>query len=331
MGRFDPRRFVIVIPTIRQESITPFMGAWEKEFKNSRVIIVEDNPEKTFELPEWVEHYSWKEIDKELGERSWIIPRRTSAIRSFGFYKAWKTKEDYILTLDDDCLPETRFTKGGYLRQIFQNLQKEWGNDSWFNTIEDLPVFPRGYPYEIRKQNQKTVIHHGLWSNIPDLDGLTQKKNPRFRTPQFSEIAKVPYGKFFPMCGMNLAFRREIIPALYFMLMGQDSNGKKWPYDRFDDIWAGIFMKKICDHLGLAVSSGGPSILHSRASNVDVNIAKEKSGMVDNEWLWKSVRDFSLKGNTVKDCYQELGVQIATKGGYWKKLGDAMRIWASLF
>ncbi len=323
--------FSIVIPTIRQESIIHFLKAWEREFKGKNVIIVEDNPEKTFKLPSWVEHYSWKEIDKELGKNSWIISRRTSAIRSFGFIKAWSRKSKYVLTIDDDCLPEDRFKNGGFLKEVVKNLNTEWPEDSWFNTIEGLPVFPRGFPYKIRENQKKTVIHHGLWSNIPDLDGKTQKKNPTLRAPEFTTVVRVPSGKFFPMCGMNLAFKREMIPALYFLLMGKNQKEETWPYDRFDDIWAGIFVKKICDHLGLAVSSGGPSIKHSRASNVEVNIKKEKSGLKDNELLWKEVRDFYLHGKTVGDCYRELGSQIGTKGGYWKKLGKAMEIWASLF
>ncbi len=327
----NSQNFTIVIPTIRQESITPFFNAWGDEFKSKNVIIVEDNPEKTFSLPSWVEHYSWKEIDNELGKDSWIISRRSSAVRSFGFLKAWSKKSKYVITLDDDCLPENRFKKGGFLKEIQKNLEKVWEDDSWVNTLDGLSVFPRGYPYNIRRKKLKTFLHHGLWSNIPDFDGKTQKKNPDFRTPEFTSVVKVPYGRFFPMCSMNLAFRREMIPALYFLLMGQNNKGDKWPYDRFEDIWSGIFMKKICDHLGFAVSSGAPSVLHSRASNVETNIKKEKPGIIDNEWLWKEVSNFSLKSETVKGCYEELGKQIMKRGSYWNKLGTAMIIWSELF
>jgi hypothetical protein len=41
------------------------------------------------------------------------------------------------------------------------------------------------------------------------------------------------------MCGMNLAFNRELIgPALYFGLMGDGQ-----PIGRYDDMWAGWCMK----------------------------------------------------------------------------------------
>ena len=45
----------------------------------------------------------------------------------------------------------------------------------------------------------------------------------------------IPKGTLFPMCGMNLAFNRELIgPAMYFGLMGDGQ-----PIGRYDDMWAG--------------------------------------------------------------------------------------------
>lgn len=46
-------------------------------------------------------------------------------------------------------------------------------------------------------------------------------------------------GSLFPMCGMNLAFNRELIgPAMYFGLMGEG-----YPIGRYDDMWAGWCVK----------------------------------------------------------------------------------------
>ena len=43
------------------------------------------------------------------------------------------------------------------------------------------------------------------------------------------------------MCGMNLAFNRELIgPAMYFGLMGEG-----YPIGRYDDMWAG-WCVKVC-------------------------------------------------------------------------------------
>ncbi|MFS7969082.1 putative UDP-arabinopyranose mutase [Helianthus anomalus] len=46
-------------------------------------------------------------------------------------------------------------------------------------------------------------------------------------------------GTLFPMCGMNLAFDRELIgPAMYFGLMGDGQ-----PIGPYDDTWAGWCIK----------------------------------------------------------------------------------------
>ncbi len=322
--------FTIVIPSIRQYSIAFFLKSWEKEFTGTHLIVVEDHLRKTFDLPSWVKHYSWKEIDEELEKNSWIISRHNASIRSFGFLKAWEKKSEFVLTLDDDCLPEKRYKKGGFLKEIIGHLNKGWGNDSWWNTMGGK-VYPRGFPYKIRNRLQKTALHHGLWSNVPDLDGVTAQKLKDLRTKPFLKVEKIPYGKYFPMCTMNLAFRREILPTMYLLLMGEDKNGNKWPYDRFDDIWSGIFVKKICDHLGFAISSGSPSVSHIKASNTKTNIKKEKSGLPINEWLWRKVENIPLYSNSVASCYIELAEGISKIGGYWKKLGKAMQIWASFF
>lgn len=329
MAKRTPR-WTIVTPTIRKESIGPFLEAWKDEFKNQRVIIVEDNPHPTFNLPEWVEHYSWEDIDSELGDNAWIIPRRSDTVRSYGYYKAWQGGSPYILTLDDDCLPEENY-RHGFLRHLEKNLRRKWKHDKWWNTLGHNGVYPRGYPYDVRRYQKETVIHHGLWSHIPDLDSRTQKEMSDYRTNPARRVKRVPSGKFFPMCGMNLAFSREMIPAMYFLLMGKDLNEDPWPYDRFGDIWTGLFVKKICDHLGLAVSSVAPSVHHSRASNVETNWVKEKPGLPINERLWMEVDKIHLTKDSVVDCYRELARKLNMKGKYWRQLKNAMYIWTSLF
>ncbi|MCZ6678687.1 MAG: hypothetical protein O7E52_15750, partial [Candidatus Poribacteria bacterium] len=58
----------IVVPTIREQHILEFLSAWSQEFQEHQIIIVEDNPEKTFRISQFnIEHYSWLEINKELG------------------------------------------------------------------------------------------------------------------------------------------------------------------------------------------------------------------------------------------------------------------------
>lgn len=169
----------------------------------------------------------------------------------------------------------------------------------------------------------------GLWANVPDLDGNTQKENPEVRlSRQEFNFALAP-GQFAPISSMNMAFKKEVIPALYFLLMGS-----AWGFDRFDDIWSGIFVKRICDHLDFSISGGSPFIWHDRASNPDTNIQKEATGLIVNELLWKDVEKMKFKGDNFKDCYLELAEQLSdydVNKEYWPKLREAMKLWANLF
>jgi len=136
----------------------------------------------------------------------------------------------------------------------------------------------------------------------------------------------IPVGRYFPMCGMNLAFRPEVIPALYFLLMGQE-----YQFDRFGDIWSGIFVKKICDHLGYAITSGEPMVTHHRASNIWANLRKEAPGLEVNEEFWQVVDRLCLSGTSFPECYQQIARSLPLEGQYWSALREAMLMWTHLF
>lgn len=321
----------VVMPTIREDCARRWLDAWAGDFSGARVIVVEDNPEPTFTLP-GAEHYSWADVDRDLGAASRIIPRRTSAVRSYGFWLAWHGGADIIWTLDDDCYPEDGW-RGRYLTELKDVLTGTVPGDAWVNTIAGTGLYPRGYPYGVREASRPVMLHHGLWSGVPDLDGITQQAHPRFRLTPAADRRTVPGGALFPMCVMNLAFRAELVPALYMLLMGQDPAGRPWGFDRFDDIWAGLFAKRICDHLGWAVTSGMPGIVHTRASDPVVNARLEAAGMAAHEDFWPYVQRIPLTADTVAGCYAELAAAVARfgGGGYWESLGEAMTAWAGLF
>jgi len=326
--------FTVVVPTIREECAVKWVQEWKDDLKDARVIIIEDNPEPTFNLP-GVEHYAWKHIDQELGQDSWIIPRRTSACRSYGFLKALQGETDLIWTTDDDCYPEEH-RKGRYADLIRMNFRDVPDDGMWWNTISGTGLYPRGYPYDIRGRTRPVMVHHGLWSNIPDLDGITQLANPEFRLGWCQGSDVVPGTLFFPFCIMNVAFRPEATPLLYMLLMGKDSRDNPWGFDRFDDIWGGVMMKKIADHLGWAVTSGSPSVHHSRASDPHRNVQLEAEGMKVNEFFWDYIHDVWLTEETPAGCYRELADAVGhfrhdtARKGYWQTLSDAMKIWADL-
>jgi len=321
----------LVIPSIREESLSKFFKKWIlKDWDN--VIVIEDNPERTFQnLNPWqtvchrVDHFSWKEIDEELGKNAWIISRRDSAIRCFGFYMAHKMGANYIFTLDDDCYPEDL----PFCDKHIQNLNY---TTQWTESI--LGVRTRGLPYENKGHLPNIMANMGLWTGVPDMDAIHQFANtPEIEIPKYNKI--IPKGQYAPLCGMNLCIKRHMIPASYFPLMGQNS-----PYARFDDMWFGIIFKKIADHLGYYVSVGRPIIHHTKASNKYTNLIKEAPGIKANEYFWQIIDQISLTADNSKNCMIEIGEFLQKddaphndqfENDYLKTLGKAIVIWAGLF
>ncbi len=340
-------KIALVVPTVREESIKRFLEEWENHIKkyDVRIFIIEDNPEPTFDLNFYKNkfnliHYSWLDFKKELGENSWIIPRRNASVRSFGFYMAYKNGFDIIVTLDDDCYPLDNYIKidnydyfGTCIKRLYSNELK-LEERRWEPTV--LNIRPRGFPYrnlttERIFKNLNIILNHGLWANIPDLDAPNQLLGFTVDYRNYITDILIPPRMYFPMCGMNIAFKKEAVPALYFLLMNMGENDEKYPYDRFDDIWAGVFFKKICDHLGYHVVSGHPIIWHDRQSDVFRNLQKEAKGIEMNEKLWKIVDEIQLEADNFADCYKELANKLPLNDEYFSKLKRAMTIWADLF
>lgn len=311
----------VVVPTIREASIIRFLDAWAEQLTGVSVLVVEDSPSGTFPIdrPD-VEHFSWEDIDRDLGDRAWIIPRRTDCVRSYGYWKAYQRGAKVVITLDDDCLPAGPDHVGSHRAR----LEGPASQNRWVSSGTGLK--PRGMPYQTSTDLRSCALNHGLWTNVPDLDAITQLATSR-RDERFTPVEQViPPGMYFPMSGMNIAFRRELMPAMYFLLMGPD-----WEFDRFGDIWCGVLVKRICDHLGLAVTSGGPLVEHQRASNVWTNLRKEVPAYEVNETFWRAVDGVVLTSTTVGGAYAELAGKLPLSGRYWDRLREAMAIWAALF
>jgi hypothetical protein len=364
-------RVALVIPTIRENSFKDFISRWEALglYQAVDLIVMEDNPKKTFDVSSvdkrWgAVHLCWEDIEADLGKDSWIIPRRSDTVRSYAYYYAWKMGYDFILTLDDDCYPPSRDVDGlqyedgeSFVASHLQYLEKR---TRWFNTLNK--VKPRGIPFYNLGRNDKVIVNHGLWTNVLDYDAPFQLANPIPEEFSFDNRI-VPNGSYFPMCGMNVMWRRDATVLMYHLLMGQvlhsrenskiytpplgtlltvpDSPGlalEKLAFDRFGDIWCGILMKKIADVKRLQVSTGMPYIRHERASNPFANLKKEANGIEVNEKFWEHVDKAQISpGLDLDGCYGEMGQHIGAyseypeHAQYFRRLGEAMVIWSKLF
>ncbi|CAF2102575.1 hypothetical protein HID58_019902 [Brassica napus] len=332
----------IVIPTIRN---LDFLEMWRPFFEQYHLIIVQDgDPSRTINIPKGFDYelYNRNDINRILGPKSSCISFKDSACRCFGYMVS---KKKYIYTIDDDCFV-AKDPSGKDINALEQHIKNLLSPSTphFFNTLYDPygdgADFVRGYPFSMR-EGAITAVSHGLWLNIPDYDAPTQLVKPlerNFRKVYLSiqlpilyvdAVMTIPKGTLFPMCGMNLAFDRELIgPAMYFGLMGDGQ-----PIGRYDDMWAGWCVKVICDHMGWGVKTGLPYIWHSKASNPFVNLRKEYNGIFWQEEAIPFFQSVTLpkECDSVQQCYIELAKLVKEKLGkvdpYFIKLADRMVTW----
>lgn len=254
-----------VIPTIRLESYRGFLQVWESEFKKHNVTLV-----TVFdgEKPNLVCNNIGYSVEEIMGDYSDVIYNFNDGVRNLGFAYVAKYLPhiDTIISFDDDVKP-SRGTIEGHLGVLGTKVSVNW--------ISTASKYTRGFPYKHREEAE-VVLSHGVWRGVADWDAPSQLLlgNP---TVEFYK-GVVPKGIHSPLCAMNFAFSRKMLPYVY-----QAPMGRRAGLDRFADIWGGIELKKDIDRLGYAYVTGYAEVLHERASNVFDNLIKEAKGLKYNE------------------------------------------------
>lgn len=254
----------LVVPTIRPEKLEEFELAWRDLFIKHQVhfITVWDGDDP------YVEYIGQNHsLDEIMGSKKDLIFNKSDCVRNLGFAYIAKylPNIEIIITLDDDVEPV-----GDTIQDHINILSKKAPITRWINTLKD--VYPRGFPYGIRNEAQ-VMVSHGLWSNVLDLDAPTQLLLGTDVKSDYNRFI-VPKGCLIPFCGMNIAFRREVLPYVYYAPMGH-----RVGFDRFADIFMGVSLKEKLDQLGYAMATGYAEVKHLRASNVFVNLVKEAKGI----------------------------------------------------
>ncbi len=264
------KNIAVVTPTIRPDCMAKLFTAWESLFEkhNIELLIVHDgevqilNYDPHFKLP------------------AEFQTRYTSAVRNIGFafIALYLPHIEYIITLDDDLAP-IGDPIADHIAALNMRVPISWFPTTIINSSLD---YMRGFPYEVRTEAE-VVLSHGVWQGVPDYDAPTQLHGSG--KVDFYKGA-IPKGALFPMCGMNLAFKRKALPYMYFAPVGKYAGA-----ERFDDIWCGIEAKKKFDELGWGVVTGYAQVQHDRASNVFKNLRREVVGIEKNEGYWKGEHD----------------------------------------
>lgn len=263
----------IVVPTMesRKEIYEKFLEAWKPLFEKHSVFLITvydgDSPHSIcFDYKLWnLCGYSLNEEPKRVQS---LFYNKNDGIRNYGFYliATHSRSAKIIITLDDDTLPI-----GDPIQDHLDALNMKVPT-TWLSTASE---YMRGFPYKVRDESE-VVLSHGIWQGVKDWDAPTQLVLGN-RDVTFYKGA-IPKGVMYPMCGMCIAFKRKMLPYMYFAPMGP-----KVGLDRFADIWCGIESKKVIDANNWAVVSGYAQVQHDRASNVWKNLQKEAKGLEMNE------------------------------------------------
>lgn len=299
-------KIVVVVPTVRPEQMKLFRTAWNELFCKYEVTLITvydgDEPEVV------VEHPATGQIEKPIHwaivSDSWkqVVCRHTDAVRNLGFLVACSYKPDVVLTLDDDVVP-VGDTINDHLNVLVRRVPT-----TWMNTAHQNAEYLRGVPYVCRSESG-VVLSHGVWIGIPDFDAETQLRLEQTKgipesLPYY--VGPIPKYALFPLCGMNVAIRKQVLPYFYFAPMGPDSgvkcsicdgrgttidydlegnrcdelcgscNGSGSPLNRFADIWMGISLKLEMDRHGHACYTGGSVVRHTRLSDATKNMEQER-------------------------------------------------------
>lgn len=266
------KNIAVVVPSIRiAESIPAFMNAWWDLFDKHQVelILIDD----TGDIPQVIHNGENKELQSDL------VSNKCAGVRQLGFLYIAKYLPDveYIFTTDDDCFPI-----GDPIQDHIDQLNRKVPI-SWLSTSTN--AYMRGFPYGVREE-VPVMLSHGVWENTPDYDAPTQLLMPKEFKPTYYK-GVIPKGIFFPMCGMNIMFRREVLKYVYFSPVGTFRGA-----ERFDDIYFGIlFIQKMAE-LNYGIVSGYARVNHLRASNVFNSLEKEAVGIKHNEEFWKNPEEY---------------------------------------
>lgn len=283
-----------------------------------------------------------------------IIPYNSDNRRNIGYLIAAERGAEIIVAVDDDNYVDS---SKDYLADQsivgktidFEALSDESG---WFNICSMMrfnpnrKIYPRGYPYakrfkdgktSIRKVNGRIVINEGLWFEDPDIDSITRLTEDVKGEEVLKEQIFLDKGTFSPINTQNTAYHRDILPCLYFVLMGGKINGLV--IERYGDIWFGLFAKKIIDHMGDYISFGKPFATHKRNThNLLKDLKWEFWAIMFTETLAEFLDGVSLSSKNYADCYLELAGKLEKfifdnekiendAKTYFKEVVDAMRIW----
>lgn len=330
----------IVIGALHSD-LTSFMNEWRPLFSRFHLIIVKDpDLKEELKVPQDfnADVYTKSDIDRMVGSSSTAILFSGYSCRYFGFLMS---RRKYIITIDDDCIP-ARDDKGLLVNPVAQHIENltSPATPFFFNTLydpyRDGSDFVRGYPFSLRT-GVDCALSCGLWLNLADYDAPTQALKPSERNKRYVDaVMTVPFKALMPVSGINMGFDRELVGPVLIPGLRLAGEGK-FRWETMEDIWCGLCVKVICDHLGLGVKSGLPYVWRNERGNAIESLRKEWEGVKLMEEVvpfFQSVR-LPRSAVTAEDCAVEIASLVKERLGpldpVFARAADAMAQWVKLW
>lgn len=238
----------IVVPWYNPSQVQLFTEAWEVDQSDDRFVFQQD----------------------KLREGCAIAKNK-------GVEAAMAKGAEVVIVVDDDCFPNDMLPVDRFINFHLEALKPQ--QVKMFEAVTHPPS--RGTPYLNHAITMPVAASMGFWTHIGDYDAPGQLVHGAIKPMQFNR--KAIFGKYFPLCGMNLAF-----------------NVAEWPWckfinvPRFDDIWQGFLWQKKAYSEGKCFNLNGPLVRHSRQSNVWKNLRDETLNLERNETIWQDIHKLPL-------------------------------------
>lgn len=321
--------------------LTSFMEDWRAVFSRFHLIIVKDpDLNGDLKIPGGfsVDVYTKSDIERVVGSSSSSVVFSGYSCRYFGYLVS---RKKYIVSIDDDCIP-AKDDKGEFIDAVAQHITNltNPATPFFFNTLYDPfregADFVRGYPFSLRSGVQ-CGLSCGLWLNLADYDAPTQALKPGQRNSRFVDaVLTVPARTMLPVSGINIGFDRELVGPAFIPAFRLAKEGK-FRWETVEDIWSGMCVKVICDHLGYGVKSGLPYVWRKERGNAVESLKKEWEGVKHMEEVvpfFQSMR-LSQGAATAEDCVIEIAAAVKERLGpldpLFARASETMVEWIKLW
>ncbi len=216
-----------------------------------------------------------------------------AATKNAGIKAAYNSGAKVICVLDDDCFPESKNYFPYDIRSFIQEHARALQPQAVQRVVSTTIPNSRGTPYRHVHMKMPVAASMGFWTGYPDFDAIAALQLGETAKVEFNQRAI--FGSFFPLCGMNFAFRREWVDCAL-----QVENCNRW-----EDIFGGWVFQKVAYEKGHCFNLCGPVVRHSRQSNVWHNLREEAKYIEQNETLWETIAKapYGLSAGSLRDLY----------------------------